>query len=296
MFSGHGARLGTGASLDSCVRWPRSAPYSSALDDAQWLDASSAEVLTFIVATGWTPRPVAVLATVRGRPIEVPLQLDPPLSRRSRPASDRGRSRWERSIGCSGAGSEWHCRRPLIIRQCTGAHRGEPVFSRSSWGRALVRGFRSRAEGRRRSSWPESLRAVVAQRLGGPCPPSRSGTRSPPVAALAATVDGTVWRRWEEPGVGGRRACTATGAWSSSTAKRVRFAHPLLAPACYEAMPLHRRRRLHLRLAELDCRSSRNAPAISRLRQPVLDEEVASCAGRRGSAGRRGARRRSGCG
>ena len=33
---------------------------------------------------------------------------------------------------------------------------------------------------------------------------------------------------------------------------RIRFAHPLLAPACYEAMPLHRRRRLHQRLAELD--------------------------------------------
>src|SRR5262249_24293409 len=33
---------------------------------------------------------------------------------------------------------------------------------------------------------------------------------------------------------------------------RIRFAHPLLAPACYEVMPLHRRRRVHARLAELD--------------------------------------------
>jgi DNA-binding CsgD family transcriptional regulator len=32
---------------------------------------------------------------------------------------------------------------------------------------------------------------------------------------------------------------------------RIRFAHPLLAPACYEAMPLHRRRRVHERLAAL---------------------------------------------
>ena len=33
---------------------------------------------------------------------------------------------------------------------------------------------------------------------------------------------------------------------------RIRFTHPLLAPASYVAMPLHRRRRLHRRLAELD--------------------------------------------
>ena len=33
---------------------------------------------------------------------------------------------------------------------------------------------------------------------------------------------------------------------------RIHFTHPLLAPACYAAMPLHRRRRLHRRLAELD--------------------------------------------
>jgi DNA-binding CsgD family transcriptional regulator len=33
---------------------------------------------------------------------------------------------------------------------------------------------------------------------------------------------------------------------------RIHFTHPLLAPASYAAMPLHRRRRLHRRLAELD--------------------------------------------
>jgi hypothetical protein len=33
---------------------------------------------------------------------------------------------------------------------------------------------------------------------------------------------------------------------------RIHFTHPLLAPACYTAMPLHKRRRLHRRLAELD--------------------------------------------
>jgi DNA-binding CsgD family transcriptional regulator len=34
--------------------------------------------------------------------------------------------------------------------------------------------------------------------------------------------------------------------------ERIHFTHPLLAPASYAAIPLHRRRRLHRRLAELD--------------------------------------------
>src|SRR5690242_17835520 len=50
-------------------------PVVIALDDAQWLDASSAEVLTFMLRR-LDAEPVAVLATVRGRPVEVPLELD----------------------------------------------------------------------------------------------------------------------------------------------------------------------------------------------------------------------------
>jgi predicted ATPase len=50
-------------------------PVLMALDDAQWLDASSAEVLTFMLRR-LDAEPVAVLATVRGRPVKVPLELD----------------------------------------------------------------------------------------------------------------------------------------------------------------------------------------------------------------------------
>ena len=50
-------------------------PVLIALDDAQWLDASSAEVLTFMLRR-LDAEPVAVLATVRGRPVKVPLELD----------------------------------------------------------------------------------------------------------------------------------------------------------------------------------------------------------------------------
>jgi predicted ATPase len=50
-------------------------PVLVALDDAQWLDASSAQVLTFMLRR-LDGDPVAVLATVRGRPVTLPLELD----------------------------------------------------------------------------------------------------------------------------------------------------------------------------------------------------------------------------
>jgi len=50
-------------------------PVLVALDDAQWLDASSAQVLTFMLRR-LDGDPVAVLATVRGQPFTVPLELD----------------------------------------------------------------------------------------------------------------------------------------------------------------------------------------------------------------------------
>ena len=50
-------------------------PVLIAVDDAQWLDASSAEVLTFMLRR-LDAEPVAVLATARGRPVAVPLELD----------------------------------------------------------------------------------------------------------------------------------------------------------------------------------------------------------------------------
>src|SRR5438105_4410826 len=50
-------------------------PLVLALDDAQWVDASSAELLRFVLRR-LEAEPVGVLATVRGRPVEVPLELD----------------------------------------------------------------------------------------------------------------------------------------------------------------------------------------------------------------------------
>jgi hypothetical protein len=56
--------------------------------------------------------------------------------------------------------------------------------------------------------------------------------------------------------------------------ERIRFAHPLLAPACYDAMPLHRRRRLHRRLAWLDVDLEERARHLA-IAADGPDEEVA---------------------
>jgi DNA-binding CsgD family transcriptional regulator len=55
---------------------------------------------------------------------------------------------------------------------------------------------------------------------------------------------------------------------------RIRFTHPLLAPACYAAMPLHRRRRLHRRLAELDVDLEERARHLA-IAATGADEEIA---------------------
>lgn len=231
-----------GLALLSAVRvLAEDSPVLVALDDAQWLDASSAEVLRFMLRRLDTA-PVAVLATVRGRPVEVPLELD-----RAFPAFRRlpieplsvgaiHRLLWGR-FGLA-------VPRPVIVR-VHAITAGNPFFA-IELGRALAEGS-IRAVGAD-VELPESLRAVVAQRLGAL--PARVREALVAVAALAApsttlleALGGTTVDDIE---LAHRRGVV------EFDGERIRFAHPLLAPACYEAMPLHRRRRLHRRLAGLD--------------------------------------------
>jgi len=216
-------------------------PVLVALDDAQWLDASSAEVLAFMLRR-LDAEPVAVLATVRGRRVEAPLELDRAFTAFRRltiaPLSVGAIHRllWGR-LGIA-------VPRPVIMR-VHGITGGNPLFA-LELGRALVAGS-TRAE-YADVELPESLRAVVAQRLSAL--PARVQETLAAVAALAA------------PSVAVLEALGGTSVDDIELAERrgvvefdrerIRFAHPLLAPACYEAMPLHRRRRLHRRLADLD--------------------------------------------
>ncbi len=56
---------------------------------------------------------------------------------------------------------------------------------------------------------------------------------------------------------------------------RIRFTHPLLAPVCYDDMPLFRRRRLHRRLADLDLDPEERARHLA-LAAAGPDEEIAA--------------------
>jgi AAA ATPase-like protein len=216
-------------------------PVLVALDDAQWLDASSGEVLRFMLRR-LDVLPVAVLATVRGRPVQVPLELDRSFAGFRRlqiePLSVGAIHRllW----GRLGIAVPW----PVIVRvhEITG---GNPFFA-LELGRALV-DHEIRGEDAD-VVLPESLRAVVAQRLDSL--PARVRETLVAVAALAApsvalleTLGGTLV---DDVELAQRRGVV------EFDGERIRFTHPLFAPACYEAMPLHRRRRLHQRLAELD--------------------------------------------
>jgi len=216
-------------------------PLLVALDDVQWLDASSAEVLTFALRRV-EAEPIAVLATVRERPVEVPLALDRTFSDFRRlpvePLSVGAIHRllWGR-LGLA-------LPRPVLIR----VHRttGGNAFFALELGRAL-------ADGSIRAdsvdvALPASLRAVVAHRLSAL--PERVRETLVAVAALGSPTVTVL-----EP-LGGDVVADIELAQRQRVLEldgdRIRFAHPLLAPACYEAMPLHRRRLVHERLAGLD--------------------------------------------
>jgi DNA-binding CsgD family transcriptional regulator len=219
----------------------RERPVLVAIDDVQWLDASSAAVLAFALRR-LDAEPIAVLATVRGRPVDTPLALDRSFSGFRRlpvqPLSVGAVHRllWGR-LGLA-------LPRPVLLR----VHRtacGNAFFA-LELGRAI-------ADGTIRTdsideALPESLRAVVAQRMSAL--PDRVRETLVAVAALGSPavsvlrpLGGSVVEDIEL--AQGRRVLELDG-------DRIRFAHPLLAPACYEAMPLHRRRLVHERLAELD--------------------------------------------
>jgi DNA-binding CsgD family transcriptional regulator len=216
-------------------------PVLVALDDVQWIDASSAEVLRFML---WRleGEPVGVLATVRERPVEAPLELDRAFAAFQRLAVEPlsvgaiHRLLWGRlALNLS---------RPELMRvhEISG---GNPFFA-LEFGRAIARSA-IRVDSSD-FALPKSLSALVTDRLGDL--PARVRDTLVAVAALAAPSVTML-----EP-LGAEVVDDIELAQKQGVVEldgdRVHFTHPLLAPASYDAMPLHRRRQLHRRLAELD--------------------------------------------
>ncbi|MGN6430906.1 MAG: AAA family ATPase [Gaiellaceae bacterium] len=235
-----------------------------ALDDVQWLDASSAEVLRFMLRR-LEDNSVGVLATVRGRPIKVPLELDKAFAAFQRVAVDPlsagaiHRLLWGRLA--------LNLARPELMRVHEIAG-GNPFFA-LELGRAIARGA-VRADSAD-VALPDSLSALVTERLR--VLPARVRNTLVAVAALAAPSVTLL-----EP-LGAAVIDDIELAESQGVVEfdgdRIHFTHPLLAPASYGTMPLHRRRRLHRRLAELGVDLEERARHLA-IAATEPDEEIAT--------------------
>ena len=266
------------AVLSSMQALAREGPLLVAIDDVQWLDAGSAAVLTYALRRV-DAEPIAILATARGREVDAPLALDrsfPGYRRLPVDALSVGAIHklvWDR-LGLA-------LPRPVLVR----VHKttaGNPFFA-LELGRALADGT-IRADSLE-AALPESLRALVSQRLDAL--PGRVRETLVAVAALASPSV-TVMEPLGETVVDdielahGRHVLELDG-------DRIRFAHPLLAPATYEAMPLHRRRLVHERLAKLDIDPEERARHLALAAASPNEEVAAALDGAARHAGARGA-------
>jgi DNA-binding CsgD family transcriptional regulator len=253
-----------GVALVSAVRaLVENAPLVVALDDVQWMDASSAEILGFMLRR-LDGESVGVVATVRGRPTLAPLDLD------------RAFTSFERlsleplSIGAVhrmlSERLSLNLPRPTLVRVHAAAG-GNPFYA-LELGRALLEGTIGDSGGV--ISLPDSLESIVADRLET----LPVGVRETLVAVAALAVPTVpLLEPLSASAVDDVERARARGVVELD-GDRIRFTHPLLAPACYAAMPLHRRRRLHRRLAELDVDLEERARHLA-IAVVGVDEEVA---------------------
>jgi DNA-binding CsgD family transcriptional regulator len=254
-----------GLALLSVVRaLVQEGPLLVGLDDVQWVDASSAEVLGFMLRR-LEDEPVGVLATVRGRPVEEPLELDRAFGGFRRLAVEPlsvgsiQRLLWGRLA--------LNLPRPDLLRVHETAG-GNPFFA-LELGRAIARGA-IRVDSAN-VALPESLSTLVTERLRAL--PAR--VRKTLVAVAASSAPSVPLLEPLGAAVVGDIELAEKQGVVEFDGDRIYFTHPLLAPACYAAMPLHRRRRLHRRLAELDVDLEERARHLA-IAATGADEEIAA--------------------
>ncbi len=205
----------------------RDVPVVVAVDDRQWLDASSARALEY-VARRLVAEPVGMLTAQRTPPAPAPSGEDELL--RLGPLTAAGLHRLLKAqTGVS-------LSRPAVLRvhRMTG---GNPFFALQLVGALVSAGLPDASE-----PWPvpEDLRGAVAARLDR----LPTGVRSALLAAAAsarptiAGLDASAVRHAE-----------AAGIVTVDRDGRVRFAHPLFASAIYSSATPHQRRRVHVDLA-----------------------------------------------
>src|SRR6266508_3282170 len=221
------------------------APLVIAVDDLHWLDSSTSRVLLMALRRLSEER-VGFLATVReARDVRIPFELERPfpeewLSRLSlRPLSLGALHRLLRErLGLE-------LTRPELVRLGE-ATAGNPFFA-LELGRERVR-IGARLEPRKPLPVPASLGALLEQRLERL--PEKTRAVLLAVAALdRPTVEKVAATHTEPRRVHHALALAAGEGVIELDGSRIRFAHPLLASACYEHLPLWRRRETHRALA-----------------------------------------------
>jgi DNA-binding CsgD family transcriptional regulator len=233
------------AVLDALSTLARQGPVLVALDDVQWLDQASADVIQIALRRLREER-VGLLATLRTGPeLTTPLELGR--------SYNEGRLE-QLTIGPLSVGAVYgllkerlglELTRPELARVHE-ATAGNPFFALEV-GRELVRTGTRPTPGQALRV-PESLRELLGDRLARL--PAETADVLLQVAALARPTIGVVAAAHGEPeGVRrGLEAAVREGVVSLDDSN-VRFTHPLLASLCYEQAPVWKRRAVHDALA-----------------------------------------------
>jgi DNA-binding CsgD family transcriptional regulator len=214
------------ALLDVLRLLAREAPVLVALDDLQWLDASSASVLPAALRRLEHER-VGLLTTIRGAPTAL-----------WEPTGLRVRSLAPMRIG------ELH----RVLRDRLGVELSRPLLARLhdvSGGNPFFALELARA---RDGRVPESLRDVLGGRIAALPPESTDVLLL--AAALARPTEDIVCAAHDDPETA-RAGLEAARDVLVNAERRLRFQHPLLASLCYERAAPSRRRAAHRRLAEV---------------------------------------------
>ena len=215
-------------------------PVTVALDDVQWLDASSAAAVAIAVRR-LRDQPVGILATLRSAPgVRAPFELDRILREdrmRDAPIRPLGPRELHRLL-VDRVGLELAKPDLMQVLEISG---GNPFFALE-----LARETARRQAGRMRV--PESLRELLGGRFTRLPAQTREvllsvAAAARPTAQLVAAACGGAGA-----GLDALEVAAAEGVVHLDDSL-IRFAHPLLASVCYEQAPAWKRQDVHRRLA-----------------------------------------------
>ena len=243
-----------------------------AIDDVQWLDTHSLEVLEFVAPRLESPAVRFLLSSRPGRASPLEHAIGPPLERLDLGPLSLGATRQllHDRLGLS-------LPRPLL-RRLVDSTMGNPLFA-LELGRLLVeRGFPAPGD---ELPVPDSIEDLLGMRVGRLAAPVRRV-----LLALALAPDLSVSQLSTIVDAGTVDDAVDAGVVVIDR-DRARAAHPLLAAAAAKQSPARERRELHLALAEVvgdDELRARHLALATRVPDEPLAELVAAAAA--GAAGR----------